>query len=79
MDEGIENPFYNGVRMEKFECKDLGMSCDFSVTGRTVEEVRQKALEHAQRVHTDLIKSASTPAQRAEMEKTVTKAIHHIA
>lgn len=37
--------------MNKFECKSLGLDCDFSVTGATKEEVLKAAMEHGGSVH----------------------------
>jgi predicted small metal-binding protein len=65
--------------MEKFACKDMGMKCDFVTTGKTVEEVRLKVMNHAQTAHADYLKTLTTPAQKAEMDKAVTKAIQHVA
>jgi predicted small metal-binding protein len=64
-----------GMNVLQLECKDLGMDCDYVVTGKTVEEVAQKAMVHAQRVHADVLKTMSTPAQMAEMEKLVVSKI----
>ncbi|MCL5958846.1 MAG: DUF1059 domain-containing protein [Chloroflexi bacterium] len=56
--------------MLQFACKDMGMGFDdgFVATGATVEEVKQKAMEHAQEKHADMLKSMS-PEQMAEMDK----------
>ena len=69
----------NEVKMEKFECKDMGMNCDFVAMGSSVEEVKNKAMAHAQEVHGDMLKSMTTPTQMAEMEKALSKAIKHVA
>jgi len=61
--------------MKTFKCRDLEMDCDFVATGNTVEEVKQKAFEHAGKVHADLLKSMSTQ-QMADMEKAVVSKIH---
>ena len=57
--------------MKQFACKDLGLDCTFSTSGSTVDEVKPKAMEHAKKVHPDLLKTATTPAQMAAMEKTI--------
>ena len=59
----------------QFACRDMGMDCDFKATGKTVEEVKQKAMAHAQVVHADLLKTMSTPAQKAQMEKQLESVI----
>ena len=47
------------------------MDCDAVIAGSTVDEVAQKAMQHAQDVHPDLLKTMSTPAQMADMQKLV--------
>ncbi len=37
--------------MKKFECKSLGMACDFKVEAENPEEVISKAEEHAATAH----------------------------
>lgn len=32
-------------------CRDVGMECEYEVRGTTVEEVMEKAVEHARDVH----------------------------
>ncbi len=62
--------------MKQFACKDLGMDCDFVASGNTVDEVKKKAIEHAQMIHPDIMKKmAPTPAKMAEMEKTIVSMI----
>ena len=41
--------------MEKFACKNIGVDCNFVVTGATKAEVLQKAMEHGNAVHADLM------------------------
>jgi predicted small metal-binding protein len=55
--------------MPKLECRDMGMDCSFVVIGNTVAEVKRKAMQHAQEVHADVLKTITTPEQMAEMEK----------
>ena len=57
----------------QLECRDLGMDCDFVATGSTVDEV--KAMAHAQIVHADILKTMSSPAQMAAMEKQMESVI----
>jgi predicted small metal-binding protein len=66
-------------KMKSLACKDMGMDCDFVATGNTVEEVKQKAMAHAQVVHADILKTMSSPAQMAEMQKTMDKIIKQTA
>ena len=56
-------------------CRDLGMDCDFVATGSTVDEVKTKAMTHAQAVHTDVLKTMSSPAQMAAMQKQMESVI----
>jgi predicted small metal-binding protein len=61
--------------MEKFECKDLGMACSFVATGNSVEEVKRKAVEHAQKAHPDVVKSGPM----AVLEKNITGVIRKVS
>jgi predicted small metal-binding protein len=56
-------------KMKRLACRDLGMDCDHIVSGSTIEEVKQKAMAHAKEKHGDTLKTMSSPAQMAEMEK----------
>lgn len=61
--------------MYTFACKDMDMDCGFVTSGETVEEVKAKAMAHAQKAHADVLKKMPSPAQKAEMEKMVVHAI----
>ena len=61
--------------MMKFECKELGTNCGYVAQGDTLDEVKKKAMEHAQTVHKDLLASMS-PQQRADIDKTVIRKTH---
>jgi predicted small metal-binding protein len=61
--------------MLEFECKELGTHCNYVARGTSLEEVKMKAMEHAQTVHKDLLDSMS-PQQRADIDKTVTSKTH---
>jgi predicted small metal-binding protein len=61
--------------MYTFACKDMEMDCGFVTSGETVEEVKNKAMAHAQKAHADVLKNMSTPAQMAKMEEMVLHAI----
>jgi predicted small metal-binding protein len=37
--------------MKQLCCRDVGVDCDFSCTGRTEEEVLKKAAKHAADAH----------------------------
>ena len=51
----------------KFECKDMGIDCDFVATGATQEEVLDLAMTHAVEAHGDLFKDL-TQEQSDEMD-----------
>jgi predicted small metal-binding protein len=68
-----------GVKMKSLACRDLGMDCDYISTGNTVEDVKQKAMAHAQVVHADVLKTMTSPAQMAEMQKLMDKMIKQTA
>jgi predicted small metal-binding protein len=36
---------------KSFECKDAGVPCRAKITGKTADEVLQKAVEHAREKH----------------------------
>ena len=55
--------------MEKFACKNLGLDCDFEVTGDTKEEVLKKAMEHGGTVHADLMKDMTQEQAAAFAQK----------
>jgi predicted small metal-binding protein len=58
--------------MKTFACKDLGLDCSFVATGSTVEEVKGKAMTHAQVVHQDLL-AKMTPVQINELVQNIEK------
>ena len=60
--------------MEKFACKNLGVDCDFVVTGATKEEVLKKAMEHGGTVHADLMKGM-TKEQSAQFAQKLVASI----
>lgn len=60
--------------MFEFECKSLGVDCDFSTTGETKDEVRQATFAHAGEAHQDLM-AAMSPEEAAEFENSVEGAI----
>ena len=51
-----------------FACKDMGMDCNFVTHGSSVAEVKAAAVDHAQKVHADMLKSMSKE-QAAGMDK----------
>ena len=60
--------------MYSMECKDMGMDCSFKTSGDTIEEVKQKAMAHAQAVHMDVL-ATITPEQLVDMDKLLTSVI----
>jgi predicted small metal-binding protein len=55
--------------MPQLACRDLGMECNAVINGSSVEEVKRRAMQHAQAVHADMLKTMSTPEQMAQMDK----------
>ena len=45
--------------MFKYGCRDVGVDCDYVVTGATFEEVKEKVFAHAGVVHADMLKGMS--------------------
>jgi|GEM_PF-6820648 len=42
--------------MKKLSCKNLGaVRCNYSVEGKSIEEVAKKMMEHAQKAHESLL------------------------
>ncbi len=37
--------------MKKLACKDMGMNCNYEVSGENDDELIKKAVEHGKRVH----------------------------
>ena len=60
--------------MAQFECKDLGMDCNYVAHGDTVADVKRAAMLHAQQVHGDMLKSMS-PQQLADIDSLLTSKI----
>ena len=56
--------------MLKFACKDTGVDCDFVATGKTVEEIKEKAFAHAGVVHAEILNSMPDE-QKADLAKTL--------
>jgi len=46
--------------MFTFECKDMGMDCDYVATAASKEEVMDMAMAHAVETHADLLQGLST-------------------
>ena len=65
--------------MNSLACKDMGMDCNFVATGSTADDVKKKSMVHAQKVHADVLKTMSSPAQMAEMQKMMDKAVKQTA
>jgi predicted small metal-binding protein len=63
--------------LKTFACKDLGMDCSFVASGSTVEEVKEKAIAHAQVVHIDML-ATMTPAQMNDLVQAVEKNIRTV-
>jgi hypothetical protein len=64
------------AKMLSLNCTDMGIklapgekASDHVVTGNTADEVVKKSMEHAKTHHADMLKTMTTPAQMAEMEK----------
>lgn len=55
--------------MKVLRCRDVGINCDFQVSGATAEEVMQQAAAHAKSDHG----MASIPPELAEKVKAAIK------
>jgi len=56
--------------MLELKCRDLGMDCNALIKGSTMQEVKQRSMEHANKIHAAQLKSM-TPAQLAGMDKLI--------
>jgi predicted small metal-binding protein len=63
--------------MFRFADRDLGMDCDFVVTGDSLEDVKGKAMAHAKEKHGDVLGSLSAE-QMAAMDKQLSAAIKKV-
>jgi predicted small metal-binding protein len=60
--------------MMKFECKDMGMECDYVAAAATKEEVIDMAMAHAVEAHGDMLKDLSpeqTEVMNAQLESVI--------
>ena len=55
----------------RYSCKDMGLNCSFTVKGKTVEEVTQKALEHVREQHANDFNNIHSPAEIEQMEQAL--------
>jgi predicted small metal-binding protein len=65
------------IKMMRFACKDLGLDCDFAVTGDTKEEVMQKAMQHGGIAHAAMMQGM-TQEQMDQFAKQLEAAIKPI-
>lgn len=54
--------------MKVLKCRDVGVNCDFEAQGSTVEEILQKAAEHAKGCHTG---TKITPELQAKIKAAI--------
>lgn len=65
--------------MYQVSCKDIGMiECTFVGKGATIEEVKQKAMAHAQVAHKDKL-AAMSKAQLTDLDRVLTSKIKQLA
>ena len=60
--------------MFRYACRDLGVDCDYVVSGATAEEVKEKVFAHAGVVHAEMLKGM-TKDELAQLTKAVEGAI----
>jgi predicted small metal-binding protein len=60
--------------MFRYGCRDLGVDCDYVITGTTFEEVKEKVFAHAGVVHAEMLKGMSQD-QLAQLTTAVEEAI----
>ncbi len=51
--------------MKSFACRDAGLACGAEIRGETEEEVLEKAVEHARKVHGVDLTQSKTLAEYA--------------
>ena len=58
----------------KFECKDMGMDCDFVATAESKAEVMELAMAHAAEIHSEVLMDLTTEqadAMNAQLEAVI--------
>lgn len=63
----------------KYSCKGMGLNCPFTVTGETLDDVTDKALEHVREKHSDDFNFIQSPAQIKEMQKALARSTRVVA
>ena len=56
--------------MYKFECKDLGYHDEMKITGKSIEEVTRKVIDHAWREHDMRAQTSKEAEEFIEMVKS---------
>jgi predicted small metal-binding protein len=69
-DNGYTN---EDMMLFKYTCKGMGLNCPFMISGITVEEVTEKALEHVLENHTKEFKSIKTPEEIEQMKQALAR------
>ena len=55
--------------MYSISCRDLGGDCDHTVTGNSVEEVKEGLFAHAADAHPEKLKTMSEEEKKAMVQK----------
>jgi len=64
-----------GGEMVRFACRDMGMKCEYVVNGNNIQEIKQKAMKHAEEQHAEMLKAYDTPEKKVVMENALEHAI----
>jgi predicted small metal-binding protein len=57
----------------------MGMDCGFETKANTIDEIKNSAMAHAEKVHKDYLMTLTTPEKKADFDKAITKVIKSVA
>jgi predicted small metal-binding protein len=64
--------------MLELNCRDIGTDCNAVIKGSTIEEVKQRSMDHANKVHAAQLKKM-TPVQLSGLIKLIETKIKQTA
>ncbi len=53
--------------MKRFACRDMGMNCNYEVSGDNEDEIMRRAAEHGQKAHNQRL----TPADEKQVRQHI--------
>lgn len=61
--------------MVRFACRDMGIDCDFVISGNNIQKIKQKAILHTEEQHADVLKAYDSPEKMEVIEIALEQAI----